>query len=105
MKDETLLQNKIIKALEQHGLVLRLQVGKYRSLDGKRIVSIGKRGTPDLMYLSMTGEVAFIEVKLPHGRLSEEQKDMLHALSRMGFKAGVAKSVEDALSIAGILHI
>lgn len=105
MKEETKLQAQIVKELEKYGLVLRQQVGKYRSLDGKRIVSIGKKGTPDLLYISHTGEIAFIEVKLPHGRLSEEQKEWLHKLTRMGIACGVAKSIEDALSICGILHL
>lgn len=102
---ETQLQNRIVKALSPYGKVLRLQVGKYRSLDGKRIVSIGQKGTADLLFIGNGGKATFIEVKLPHGIVSEEQKDFLHEVARLGANAGVAKSVEDALSLANILHL
>ena len=45
------------------------------------------------------GQFAFIEVKSEHGRLSQEQKLMMELLRSQGGIGGVARSVDEAISL------
>ena len=95
---ETDLQNNIRKELSKHGVVLRRQCGKFLTPGGKRVVSIGVPGESDLEFIG-DGFTAFIEVKLPGGRVSPEQERFLNRMRKLNHRAGVAYSVEDALKI------
>lgn len=109
---ETNLQNQIRLKLSEHGIVLRLNSGQF--WQGKRVYSkelqqdvlIHLRpvqgcpeGTSDLLFLSNNGEVAFIEVKTPTGKLKPAQERFLEIVKQMGFKAGIARSPEEAIKI------
>jgi hypothetical protein len=41
----------------------------------------------------------FIEVKTPQGRVRKEQKEFIECMQRLGARAGVARSPEDAIKI------
>lgn len=105
------LQNRIRVALSARGLVFRTNAGAF--WQGRRVWSreLGQpvladlqrieglpEGFPDLLYLDGRG-CAFIEVKAAKGRLREEQKNFLDRVRAMGLRAGVARSVEDAIQI------
>lgn len=109
---ETNLQNQIRLKLSEHGIVLRLNSGQF--WQGKRVYSKELQqdvlthlrpvqgcpeGTSDLLFLSNNGEVAFIEVKTPTGKLKPAQERFLEIVKQMGFKAGIARSPEEALKI------
>lgn len=112
-KSEHRIQDEIRLALSEYGIVLRLNSGKayggtriwdkkygYILTDIRPIALCGK-GTPDLLFIGANGKVAFIEVKDDKGRAREDQKRFLAMVQQYGYKAGIARSAEDALKIIG----
>jgi hypothetical protein len=114
-KSEHIIQEEIRLALSQHGIVLRLNSGKF--WQGKRVWSnelkqfilINLRpvqgcpeGTPDLLFLGENNNVAFIECKDHKGKTREKQEKFIEIMHQYGIKAGIARSVEDALEIIGV---
>lgn len=93
------LQNNIRLALGRRGMIFRHNVGLFKTTDGRTISSGLPPGFSDLQYIGDGGVVAFIEVKTPTGRLSTAQRDFLNAVRRYGVRAGIARSVEDAIKI------
>ncbi len=73
---EQQIQSKRIKQLEAEG---------YYVL---KLVKTNKNGIPDLLALK-EGEVLFIEVKRPEGRLSKLQEYRLKELKKHGFNTEV----------------
>lgn len=98
--NETDLQNQIRLALSKHGIVIRQNTGNFELKDG-RWVKCGVKGLSDLLFVGR-GKVAFIEVKTPAGRVSTEQLAFIERVRELGHSAGIARSVEDALEIAGV---
>lgn len=95
------LQQKIRLALGKRGIVLRLNVGTLRTQDGRYLTTGLPPGACDLLFIG-GGHAVFIEVKTPAGRLSEAQTRFLDAVNRHGaphVRAGVARSVEDAIKL------
>lgn len=104
------LQQDIQLALSEYGHVFRTNAGDF--WQGKNIYMPGygmviarprrviglPKGFPDLMFIDKDG-AAFIEVKTPAGRVSDAQKRFLDILQGYGVRAGVARSVSDALDI------
>jgi hypothetical protein len=112
-KSEHRIQDEIRLALSEHGVVLRLNSGKF--WQGKRVwsnefqqyVLIDLRpvqgcpeGTSDLLYIGKN-TTAFIECKDDKGRLRTEQEKFINVMKSYGHKAGVARSPEEALEIIG----
>lgn len=94
---ETDIQNQIRIALSRYGIVVRLQSGNYKLEDGRRIVC-GVKGLSDLLFIG-NGKIAFIEVKNINGKPSQEQLNFIAAVKKLGHRAGIAHSVEEALEI------
>ncbi len=94
---ETDIQNKIRLALSQYGIVVRLQSGNFELKDGRRIVC-GVKGLPDLLFIGKN-KIAFVEVKNVNGKPSKEQLNFISAVHKLGHRAGIAHSVEEALEI------
>jgi len=92
------IQKQIILELSKRGVVLRLNVGTFRTLDDRFISSGLPPGTSDLEFIGQ-GYIAFIEVKKPGGRVTWEQINFITRMRKLGHRAGVARSVEDALKI------
>lgn len=97
---ETDLQSLIRIALSKRGIVLRLNVGTFRTKDGRWMHSGLPSGTPDLLFIGQN-IVAFIEVKTPRGKVRPEQEVFMQRVVSLGHRAGVARSVEEALNIIG----
>lgn len=112
-KSEHRIQDEIRLALSPHGVVLRLNSGKF--WQGKRVwsnefqqyVLVDLRpvqgcpiGTSDLLYIG-NNTTAFIECKDDKGKLRPEQEKFINVIKSYGHKAGVARSPEDALRIIG----
>lgn len=57
------------------------------------------KGFPDLMLLTNTGKIAFVEVKTKTGRLATHQRDFIDMLTKRGFIATVVWSFEDYLTL------
>ena len=105
------LQNRIRVALSAYGMVFRTNAGSFwqgrrvwsKELSQSVLAELQKieglpEGFPDLLFVDERG-CAFIEVKTPTGRLRKEQKNFLDRMQQMGLRAGVARSVEDAITI------
>lgn len=95
------LQQEIRLALGKLGIVLRLNVGTLRTQDGRYLTTGLPPGACDLLFIG-GGHAVFIEVKTPAGRLSEAQTRFLDAVNCHGaphVRAGVARSVEDAIQL------
>ncbi len=114
MKSEHRIQNEIRLALSPYGVVLRLNSGKF--WQGRRVWSEEFRqyvltdlrpvqgcpeGTSDLLFLGENSNMAFVECKTLTGQAREKQKRFLEIMREFGFKADIARSVEDALKIIG----
>ena len=114
-KSEHIIQDEIRLALSQYGVVLRLNSGKF--WQGKRVwsnefeqfVLIDLRsiqgcpeGTSDLLFLGENNNVAFIECKDHKGKTRDKQEKFIDIMHQYGIRAGIARSVEDALEIIGV---
>ena len=112
-KSEHRIQDEIRLALSEHGIVLRLNSGKF--WQGKRVwskefqqyVLIDLRpvqgcppGTSDLLFIG-NKNTSFIECKDDKGKLRPEQEKFIQIMRSYGHRAGVARSTEDALKIIG----
>lgn len=91
------IQNQIRIALSNYGIVIRQNTGNFQLADGRRIVC-GVKGLSDLLFIGK-GFVAFIEVKNENGRVSREQLDFINAVKKLGHRAEVCRSVDDALKL------
>lgn len=113
-KSEHRIQDEIRLVLSPHGIVLRLNSGKF--WQGKRVwsnefqqyVLIDLRpvqgcppGTSDLLFIG-DKNASFIECKDDKGKLRPEQEKFLKIMQSYGHRAGVARSPEDALKIIGV---
>ena len=94
---ETDIQNQIRIALSVHGVVIRMNTGNFELKDGRRIVC-GVRGLSDLLFIG-ENKVAFIEVKTPKGKPTPEQLNFIKKMQDLGHRAGIARSVKEALDI------
>lgn len=105
------LQNRIRVALSEYGIVFRTNSGTF--WQGKRVWSrelqesvIAQpqmieglpKGFTDLLFIDQRG-CAFIEVKTLHGKVREEQENFINLMRSYGHRAGIARSVEDAIKI------
>lgn len=102
MNPETKLQNQIIVALCKNGCVARNHtVGQFFTKYGG-LVNIGRHGESDIMgHRIRDGRALYIEVKLPGEHPREDQQKFLDAMANTGALAGVAHSIEEALTIVG----
>lgn len=99
---ETDIQNEIRKALSEYGIVIRMNTGNFQLADGRRIVC-GVKGLSDLLFIGNDGRCAFIEVKNEKGKPSQEQLNFINRVRKMGHRAGIARSVDEAMEIVRIL--
>lgn len=103
LQSEHDIQAAIRLALSEYAMVFRVNVGRWKSEDG-RFVSTGVPvGFSDLFgYRYSDGKAFFIEVKKSNGKISIEQQRFINAMKKGGALADVARSVEDALGIIGV---
>ncbi len=72
--------------------------GSITILNPRRFNSGAPPGFSDLIAIK-DGKINFVETKGKNGRVSDVQKNFLEQMQRKGCRAGVARSVEDALKI------
>lgn len=106
------IQSKIRVALSPHGIVFRTNSGEFWQgkqvyskefkqnvlIDLRRVQGLPK-GFSDLLYFGFDGQPAFIEIKKPKKTQTPEQIRFMELMRSYGYRAGVARSVEDALKI------
>lgn len=112
MREHT-IQDLIRLELSKRGLVFRTNAGsawggKYANIPnfGNVVLNPQKiellpKGFSDLLFVGTDGRVAFVECKDSKGKLRPEQERFLKLMQSYGHRAGVARSVEDALKIIG----
>ena len=108
------IQDRIRLELSKHGLVFRTNAGSAwggkcvnvpiygRIIMNPQKIDLLPKGFSDLLFVGMDGRVAFIECKDDKGNLRPEQERFLKVMQSYGHRAGVARSVEDALKIIGV---
>lgn len=111
---ETVLQNRIrlaISSICRDCTIFRNHCGALKDGRTNRLVTFGlSPGSPDLvgwksveitpdMVGSRVAVFCGIEIKTPSGTLRDDQANWLHRLADAGGITGVARSVEDAISI------
>ena len=96
---EATLQREIVLCLRKAGyLVTHVPIGDAWSRRRIRQSYMGTQpGWPDLVVCGSEGEVVFVEVKLPGGKLSPAQGVIHSRLRAMGHDVVVAKSVSDVV--------
>lgn len=114
MNPETELMHRIMLALSEagctvwrnntgqawHGTILH-RAGQQVTLGSARMQPYGLCvGSSDLIGVAPDGRFLAVEVKTATGRVSKEQATFIEAVRRAGGRAGVARSVEDALALA-----
>lgn len=106
------IQSMIRVALSPHGIVFRSNSGEFwqgervYSREFKQDILINLRrvqgfpkGFTDLVYFGFNTQAAFIEVKKPKQQPKPEQQKFIELMQSYGYRAGVARSSEDALKI------
>lgn len=103
-KEETELQKAIMLELSKHGITIRQQSGNFYTEYGSR-VKVGFTGLSDIQFISDDGRlIAFMEVKT-HRKGSEPSDEQINFINFINAKnspnlrAGVVRSVEDALQL------
>lgn len=98
---ESDIQRSIMLALSQAGcLIWRNNSGILKNPAGIPIkFGVGNPGGSDLIGIAPGGRFIAIEVKTPRGRATPEQIRFIEAVKKHGGIAGIARSVEDALSL------
>ncbi len=100
LKTEQEVQNEIRVGLTKAGhMVFRTNVGKVRMMDGRWFDTGLPKGHPDLYGFRSDGQIFYIEVKNEKGRVRPEQRKFIEVVKQRGAKAGVARSLEEALEI------
>lgn len=77
----------------RHFCPLRLQSGRFWTLDKKRIVTVGEPGIPDYVIPKF-----FVECKAPGQSVSEVQREKIWTLEKhWGVETAVVESVEELM--------
>ena len=102
VKSERNIQALILMALSEAGcLVWRQDTGAYKDQKTGRLIRYGLcKGSSDIIGMTPSGQFLAVEVKTSKGRVRPEQEAFISAVLRAGGRAGVARSVADALKIA-----
>lgn len=114
MNNETILQRQILMALSEAGcLAFRNntgvayagrvihRAGQQVTLTDARMIPFGLVvGGSDIVGVCADGRFLAIEVKTATGRVTKEQQTFIDAVCRAGGRAGVARSVNEAIEIA-----
>lgn len=99
MYKETDIQNQIRVELSRYGLVVRNQVGRFRTLDCKMYVDMGvPNGFPDLTFIR-DGKIIGFEIKTKKGRQSKDQQRMQEIFNNLNTPYHVVRSSDEALQV------
>lgn len=98
---EANIQNDVMIALSKSGaIVFRNNVGALKDKTGRLVrYGVGGNGGSDIIGICPDGRFLAVEVKKNTGRATEDQLRFIEAVRAKGGRAGVARSVEDALRI------
>ena len=100
--NESRLVYECMRELGKHGHVVRCNAGNARLPDGRLFRGMPK-GWCDIMLFLPGGKACFIECKVGRNRLSKEQEKLLQRMCGLGFTAGVARSVNEAMALCNLV--
>ena len=99
MTEMDVLRSIRLSLSERGYCVFRINSGKIKMADGRWFDVGVPKGFSDLVAIK-DGKISFIEVKTATGRPTAEQLNFIYVMqTRYGCRAGIARSVEDALEI------
>ena len=100
MKSEHDIQSEIRLKLSEMGFcVFRINVGKFKTIDGRWFDAGVPKGYSDLTAIK-DGKVYFLEVKTDKGKPTKEQLHFICVMrDRYGCVAGIVRSVDDAVRL------
>src|SRR5690606_15466979 len=100
-RSEANILNEIMIALSQAGcLIWRNNTGVLKDANGRPVKFGLCKGSADLIGVAKDGRFLAVECKISTGRVRPEQLTFIAAVKRAGGRAGIARSVSDALKIA-----
>jgi hypothetical protein len=99
--NESRLVYEIMRELGKFGAVYRCNSGSVKLPNGKRFNGMPK-GFSDVMFIRPDGVACFVECKTDRGKPTEDQKRFIARMQRLHAKAGVARSIEEAMDICGL---
>lgn len=103
---ESTIQKKIMIALSMAGCVIwRNNTGVLKNEAGIPIKFGLCKGSSDLIGICPDGAFLAVEVKTATGKVSPDQRRFIAQVQTYGGRAGVARSVEDALAILEQKHL
>lgn len=82
-------------------LSFRCNAGTFLSTDGSRFVVGLPKGFSDLLILKPNGVACFVETKVHPRKPTPEQLRFIDAVRKLGYRAGVAYTLEEAKAIIG----
>ena len=102
LTSEANIMNACMVALSQAGcMIFRNNVGAWKDPSGRIVrYGVGGKGGADLLGIAPDGRFLAVETKTAKGAVRPEQLTFIAAVQKAGGRAGVARSVEDALRIA-----
>ena len=98
---ESRLVYDCMRELGKHGKVYRCNAGSVKLPNGKRFTAMPK-GFADIMLIMPGGRAAFVECKARGRKSTPEQERFIASMLVLGARAGVAHSVDEALTICGV---
>jgi len=101
--NESQLVHDVMIVLGKFGAVYRCNSGSVKLPNGRRFRAMPK-GFADIMFIRPDGVACFVECKTAKGKLSVEQERFIAKMKLLNAKAGVARSVEEAKEICGLLN-
>lgn len=100
MKETNIVKECLIALSKAGFMAWRQNTGALKDSNG-RIVSFGLcKGSSDIIGIAPGGIFIAIECKASNGRIRPEQQTFIDNIRRMGGRAGVARSAEEAVRIA-----
>jgi hypothetical protein len=95
---ESRLLYDIMRELGKYGAVYRCNSGSVKLPNGKMFRGMPK-GFADVMLIRADGIACFVECKTDKGRPTDEQKLFIKRMQELNARAGVARSVAEAMAI------
>lgn len=100
MTKEANIQKQIMMALSEAGaIVWRNNTGVLKDNRGRPVKFGLCVGSSDLIGICPDGRFLAVEVKAAKGKATDAQDRFISAVRRMGGRAGVARSAQEALDI------
>jgi len=98
---ESELIYQIMRELGKYGAVYRCNAGAIKLSNGRYFRALPE-GFADVMFFRNDGVACFIECKVNNNKLSDKQGRFLAKMRGLNCRAGVSRSIAEALEICGI---